>query len=175
MFKKAWKGIRSGGCVNNPAYREANLADCLEQLDDGVVILQRDKASGNSRYLDHYCTAGAVGPGIRDERYGATPPVVIEGSELKLHAFLRARPKAPDAAIVIHLVDWNEITSQPATLKLRNSAFFARQRLVADLLTPAVFDPAAHAKAALQAQAMRQPGSPAAPSVQPRQPTLHHS
>jgi hypothetical protein len=111
----------------------------------------------NDRFLDRYGTAGAVGPGIQDDRYGQSTPLILEGENRKLYAFLRAIPRSTGDAVIIHLVDWNENASRPAVLKLRTAAFFGNQSLAIQLRTPRAFDAAAHASAEEIARSLRKP------------------
>jgi len=111
----------------------------------------------NDRFLDRYGTAGAFGPGIPEDRYGQSSPLILEGENRKLYAFLRAIPGSSGDAVVIHLVDWNEKASQPAVLKLRTAAFFGNQPLDIQLRTPKPFDAAAHTDAEEKARSLRKP------------------
>jgi hypothetical protein len=111
----------------------------------------------NHSHLDRYCTAGAFGPGMEDDRYGELPPVVPGEGADSLYVFLRAVPGQPEAPVVIHLVDWNNVPL-PAILKLRSKAYFDGKSLKVDLLVPGRYVREEHEKAEKRAQQMREPG-----------------
>lgn len=113
----------------------------------------------SDRFLDRYGSAGAFGPGFPQEaRFGTLPPVVPEGENPRLFAFVRAIPDDREAAVMIHLVDWNEDKSRPARLRLRTAAFFGEQPIDIRLRTPRDYVAAAHARAEQEAGVLRQPG-----------------
>ena len=110
------------------------------------------------KYLEEYCTAGARGPGIKDNRFGNDFPVVADSSAEGLCIFLRAVPGNSAAPIVIHVVDWNKSQAMPTALKLRDGAFFPGKRLTVTLRTPSPYNGAAHQAAEQRAQTMRKSG-----------------
>ena len=112
----------------------------------------------SDRFLDRYGSAGGFGPDLREERYGALPPVVIEDGNPKLYAFLRAIPGSTEAPVVLHLVDWNEDGPRRARLKLRTASFFGDRPLEILLRVPKAYEASAHAAAEQAARSQRQPG-----------------
>jgi hypothetical protein len=116
------------------------------------------------RYLDGYCTAGAAGLNIRDDRYGEQFPVLTGDPSGGLCVFLRAVPGDAEAPVVVHLVDWGERRDGPVTLRLRRDAFFPDTPLTVTLREPLAHDAQAHLAAERRAQAMRAPGERLGPA-----------
>ena len=110
----------------------------------------------NHRHLDNYCSAGAYGPGIEDNRYGNSPPLVTEDANDSLCLFLRAMPGDPASPVVVHLVDWDEQAPKPFKLRIRTDAFFPGTDLAVSLRVPMPYDGQAHTDAERAAQDMRE-------------------
>ncbi len=100
----------------------------------------------SAAYLNGYEDAAVAGKGLKETRYGRTPPLEIGGGAGELRAFVRARPGKDTAPVVIHLIEW-AAAGKSVKLTLRTERFFGRRPLAVKLLVPAPYDPAAHAKA----------------------------
>jgi len=100
---------------------------------------------GAAPYLDGYEEAAAVGKGIEAAPLAGGPAVVLSGGS-DPYAFVRVRPGAADAPVVVHLVDWGTDT-KALSVRLRRAAFFGRRPVSVKLLTPAPYDEAAHERA----------------------------
>lgn len=112
--------------------------------------------------LDGYCTAGAVGPGFADDRFGGRFPVRVGPGGEHLAVVLRAIPCDETAPVVIHLVDWTPDAEATSSLWIEWSdrSFFPDGRLDVSLRRPAPYDRAAHDDAERRAQSMRRDGEP---------------
>lgn len=108
----------------------------------------------NSRLLDGYEDAAAIGPGLLDPRWGQTPPVALPASD-EVYAFLRARPDDAEAPVAVHLIDWRDQPA-PLVLHLRTECFFPGKDLLLTLHTPVPYDQSQHSKAHAEAQRLRQ-------------------
>ena len=97
-------------------------------------------------YLDGYEYAGAVGPGIECPLCAGDPPVRTPAGS-QLCAIVRAIPGRTDGAVAVHLVDWSA-EPKPQRLVLNPQAFFGSKALKMRLLTPRVYEPSGHEKAA---------------------------
>jgi hypothetical protein len=100
----------------------------------------------NAAYLDGYEEAAATGPGISETRYGVDGPVSVQQGSGQVFAFVRARPGASDAPVVIHLVEWAD-APEPFALRLCRDNFFGERPVTVRLLSPAPYDAEAHRKA----------------------------
>lgn len=98
----------------------------------------------NARLLDGYEGAAAVGWRLSDNRRKDRDILSIRGAE-RVAAFVRARPGAAAAPVVVHLVAWG--TPKPFTVGLNPRAFFAEGGLAVELRTPPPYDAAAHRRA----------------------------
>jgi hypothetical protein len=99
----------------------------------------------NAQYLDGYEEAAVGGFDLQDTRFGAKPPVRIEGGSGKLSVFIRAKPGAATAPVVIHLVEREP--GAPATLRLPTARFFGTKAIMVKLRVPLPYDGALNAKA----------------------------
>jgi hypothetical protein len=100
----------------------------------------------NAAYLDGYEDAAVVGKGMKNDRYGPSPPVAVRGGSGDVWAFVRARPGEPEAPVAIHLIEWGS-ESKPFALALKNAGFFGPKPLSLQLFVPSQYDRAAHQKA----------------------------
>ncbi|AQQ71129.1 hypothetical protein SMSP2_01494 [Limihaloglobus sulfuriphilus] len=107
----------------------------------------------NDRYLSGYQDAGAFGPGLEENPYGAEKPVLIESEEKDIYAFIRAVPGDKQAPVVIHLVDWNQ-QNKPFKLVLNNKNFFDSDRLSVSMAVPVEYVKSEHDRAEKAALAM---------------------
>jgi hypothetical protein len=107
----------------------------------------------NDRYLSGYQDAGAFGPGLEENPYGSEKPVSIESEGKDIYAFIRAVPGDKQAAVVIHLVDWNK-QNKPFKLILNNKNFFDSNRLSVSMAVPVEYVKSEHNKAEKAALAM---------------------
>ncbi len=98
----------------------------------------------NARLLDGCEDAAAVGWRLSDDRWKNRDILAIRGAE-RVAAFVRARPDAAAAPVVVHLVDWGK--PKPFTVALHPRAFFTEGRLAVELRTPPPYDDAAHRRA----------------------------
>lgn len=96
-----------------------------------------------ARHLDGYEDAGALGAGLADPRHGKAPPIEVVGGSGKLYAFARAVPGAPDAPVVVHLVEWGDKPAA-ATVRLRGKCLFAGAAPSVVLLVPPAYDARSH-------------------------------
>ena len=101
----------------------------------------------NSKHLDNYEYAGALGTGISCDLYDGSMPIELHGSD-NLCAVVRALPGQADAPVVVHLVDWSE-NPTPFELSLNPAVFFGNRPLKIKLLTPTPFDKEQHAQVEL--------------------------
>ena len=88
-------------------------------------------------FLAGYEEAFALGNGITHPltRYGSAP-LVLEDTADAVYAFVRARPKQPDAPVVIHLLNWNRHARDPIAITLDPDRFFPDRGLKLTLLRP---------------------------------------
>lgn len=96
----------------------------------------------NSRYLDGYEYAGALGRDIDCTLYGDRPPLRLP-DESQVRAVVRAVPGRQDAPVVIHLVDWSD-DPRPLKLTLDPAALFGDRPLEMKLLVPKAYDEKSH-------------------------------
>jgi hypothetical protein len=96
-----------------------------------------------SGYLDGYQHAAAAGYGVPEP--GDDAVVHIAGAP-QVSAIVRAVPDDPEAAVVVHLVDWSD-DPQPCHLQLDPAAFFGDRPLQIRLLRPAPYEREQHAAA----------------------------
>jgi len=123
-------------------------------------------------YLAGYEEAFALGNGITHPltRDGSAP-LVLEDTTDAVYAFVRARPKQPDAPVVIHLLNWNRHSSNKIALTLDPNRFFPNRGLKLTLLRPGeepqVLSDGFQARVELPSPAPWQiiTGEPATPSV----------
>ena len=101
---------------------------------------------GNAKYFDAYEEAAVISPGIQETRYGKTPPIRLLGGSRQVYAVVRAVPDDPDAAVVVHLVDWSE-NPEPLTVVLDPRRLFGERSFHVRLLTPAPYEKQAHERA----------------------------
>jgi hypothetical protein len=98
-------------------------------------------------YLDGYEDAFATGEKITDARWkGESPPLAVRGGSGKVYAFVRTKPGQAEAAVVIHLVEW-DTQVLPFQLSIAPSRYFKKRPLRCRLYTPAPYDAAAHQRA----------------------------
>jgi len=121
----------------------------------------------NAALLDGYEDAAAIGPGLFEARWGRRFPVIIEGAR-DVYAFVRAKPGDESAPVVIHVVDWRDL-STPFAVRLRTAAFFGPRPIEIRLCTPAPYDPAQHRSAESEAQHLRRVEAPSAVLLGPAQ------
>lgn len=100
-------------------------------------------ARANATLLDGYESAAGTGAMIRDDRWPDFQPVTIFPPLSKIAAFLRVKPGAPEAPIVIHLVDWSA-NPQAFWISLRPELLFNGRPFKVTLITPRPYDKAAH-------------------------------
>ena len=85
-------------------------------------------------YLANYEEAFALGNGITNSRTAA--PLTLDDPADAVYAFVRARPKQPDAPVVIHLLNWNNRSRGNIALTLDPDRFFPNRGLKLTLLRP---------------------------------------
>jgi hypothetical protein len=98
-------------------------------------------------YLDGYEDAYAAATDITDPRWRDTPPpatVSSDGHGVAL--FVRAHPSSPGAPVVAHLVDWRD-EPRPFDVTVAFATCTGGRPGRVQLLTPALYDPAAHKNA----------------------------
>jgi hypothetical protein len=88
---------------------------------------------------------------------GGNDPVAVRGGSGRVSATVRAKPGDREAAVVVHLVEWDG-KPKPATVALRTARFFGGAALKVEMLTPVAYDRATHEKAEEAAQKLRKPG-----------------
>ncbi len=88
-----------------------------------------------ANYFDGYEDACIFGSGLTENRFGDTLPMTIESSSSDVYAFVRVIPGEKNSPIVVHLIDWGDL-SQSFTVKLRKEIFFLRRTYIANLLSP---------------------------------------
>lgn len=94
--------------------------------------------------LDGYEDVAATGMNLHDPRWHAADiPVSLFPAAAPVTAFVRAKPKSPDAALVIHLLDWSG-RAQPFRLALRPERMFGGRPFRAVLVTPVPYQQQAH-------------------------------
>ena len=79
-----------------------------------------------------------MGNGIPKAEWPKNPAARVIGGE-KVTALIRAVPGEPDAAVVVHLVDWSD---EPRAFKVRLDAerFFGERAMRVRLLRPAAYE-----------------------------------
>ncbi len=98
----------------------------------------------NAHYLNGYEDAAADGGDIAETRYAGAKP--LEVMYKGMYGFVRAKPAAPDAPVVIHLLDWVG-AKVPFTIKLNNANFFGGKPFDAKLITPSQYSEKLHEEA----------------------------
>ncbi|MCC7491210.1 MAG: chitobiase/beta-hexosaminidase C-terminal domain-containing protein [Fimbriimonadaceae bacterium] len=102
-------------------------------------------ARGAAAYLDGYTEAALIRP-LPGPAPDAALPVTVTGGSADLAVFVRAQRGQADAPVVIHLVDPSE-APQACTVRLHPARLFGRRGARIELLRPAPYDAAAHARA----------------------------
>jgi hypothetical protein len=87
---------------------------------------------GHAEYFDGYEDAFVSMAGTTDDRYGGSPPIAVEDAGWVIA--VRAVPENPDAAVVIHLVNWNG--TEGCTLKVEENRCFRDRETRFALLRP---------------------------------------
>ena len=98
----------------------------------------------NAALLDGYEDAAVAGHGLKETRYGKTPPLALAKAS-QVSSWVRARPGKQGEPVVVHLVNWGRRST--LTVKVRAAMFFAGAPLRVELRTPAPYDGKAHATA----------------------------
>ena len=88
----------------------------------------------NAAYLEGYEEAAVAGPGLREDRYGDSPPLRINPGH-DAYGVVRAVPGQPDAPVVIHLVDYSDQPA-PFTITLDPLRLFGNRPMKLRLLVP---------------------------------------
>jgi hypothetical protein len=101
----------------------------------------------NAKLFDGYEEAAVTGAGLVDARFEELPPIRLRGGTQQVVAVVRALPQQPQAAVVVHLVDWST-EPQPFSVVLDPRRFFGNRSLRVRLLTPGPYDAAVHDQAA---------------------------
>ncbi|MBK8479927.1 MAG: hypothetical protein IPL40_01940 [Proteobacteria bacterium] len=93
----------------------------------------------HARYFDGYEDLAVAGYDLVDARFSGSErlPVEVVGGSGKVAALVRGKPQDARAAIVIHLVEWDDAAPKPLTLRLSLHQFFGDPPASVELLLPA--------------------------------------
>jgi hypothetical protein len=111
---------------------------------------------GIASYLDKYEDVCATGKNIAEQKLDGKTLVGVLPE--KVYAFTRAIPNDSKAAIVMHLVNWND-SAKVFTLELNKQLIAGNKKLKMKILTPAEYSLEKHAKAEAKAQLLRPNGA----------------
>jgi len=107
------------------------------------------------KYFDDYEEAALYSPdgSLPETRYNGTLPVTVNANNNNIWAFARVKPNNAEAPIVIHLVNWNN-SSTNATVEILNNHISSEGTFTAKLIIPKAYNASAHQSANQQATAM---------------------
>ena len=78
----------------------------------------------NAEYFDGYDDAYVTGYDLSDSRYSSPYPITITGGSGQVSATVRAVAGDSNAPVVIHLVEYDDVSPQAFSLNIEHSRFF---------------------------------------------------
>ena len=133
-------GIATAYAIGTPAYAPWGYG-LKKSASDYADLFGFFKAL--SEYYDNYEDAAVAGYDMPEElRYGDSKPISITGGNGKVTAMLKAVPDDPDAAVIIHLIDFGN--PQSFKLHVLKKHLFTDSNIKAGLFVPKEYNEAEH-------------------------------
>lgn len=105
------------------------------------------RALGQLGYLNEYEDAAVGGYDLKENRYGESAPITVEGGSGKLSVYARAQPGKEKAPLVFHLVDSDQGKAAKLKLLKASATQLNSGKLKCQLLTPPNYIQADHTRA----------------------------